>query len=139
MQQAREPGEEPPEDPAARLNAVAGELASQVVEHEPELRAQLRLSLESNGGDRPELPFRIGRAIAWIEEALAPLRGQLPEPELRRLVLAIRCAVGIEALVWLTDIAGISREEAVDLMRWSAQALLRSTLSDQAATESSAA
>jgi len=139
VQQARETGEEPPEDPAARLNAVAEELASQVVEHGPELRAQLRLSLESNGGDRPELPFRIGRAIAWIEEALATLRWQLPEPELRRLVLAIRCAVGIEALVWLTDIAGISREEAVDLMRWSAQALLRSTLSDQAATESSAA
>jgi AcrR family transcriptional regulator len=122
----------PPEDPAARLDAAAGALAGQVVEHEPELRAQLRLSLEPGDGERPELPFRTGRAIAWIEEALAPLRGRLPDSELRRLVLAIRCAVGIEALVWLTDIAGLSREDAADLMRWSAGALLRSALSETA-------
>jgi AcrR family transcriptional regulator len=117
-----------PEDPAARVDAVADALARQVVEHEPELRAQLRLSLEAGEGHRPELPFRTGRAIAWIEEALAPLHGQMPEPELRRLVLAIRCAVGIEALVWLTDIAGLSREDAADLMRWSANALVRSAI-----------
>ncbi len=122
----------PPADAAARLDAVAKELASHVVEHEPELRAQLRLSLEAGEGEPPELPFRTGRAITWIEDALTPLRGQMPEHELRRLVLAIRCAVGIEALVWLTDIAGIEREEAADLMRWSANALLRSALSEQA-------
>jgi hypothetical protein len=75
------------------------------------------------------LPLRQGRAIAWIEEALSPLRTRLSEPELRRLVLAIRSATGIEALVWLTDIAGLSREEAGDVMRWSASALLRSALS----------
>jgi AcrR family transcriptional regulator len=126
----------PPEDPAARLDAVAEALARQVVEHEPELRAQLRLSLED---ERPVLPFRTGRAIAWIDEALAPLRGQMPERELRRLVLAIRCAVGIEALVWLTDIAGLSREESADLMRWSANALLRSAIADQAPSPHAAA
>jgi AcrR family transcriptional regulator len=120
----------PPEDPAARLDAVVDALTSQLVEHEPELRAHLRLSLESAKGERAELPFRTGRAIGWIEEALAPLRGQISEPDLRRLVLAIRSAVGIEALVWLTDIAGLSREEAADLMGWSAQALLRSALNE---------
>ncbi len=129
----------PPEQPLPRLDAVAEALASQILEHEPELRAQLRLSLEPDRAERPELPFRTGRAIAWIEEALAPLRGRMPEPELRRLVLAIRCAVGIEALVWLTDIAGLSRQEAVDVMRWSANALLRAALSNQAATDVSAA
>src|SRR4029453_8514070 len=48
----------PPEDPTARVDAVAGALARRVVEHEPELRAQLRLSLEAGQGERPELPFR---------------------------------------------------------------------------------
>jgi AcrR family transcriptional regulator len=119
-----------PEDPAARLDAVVDALTSQMVEHEPELRAHLRLSLEPGGDERPELPFRTGRAIGWIEEALAPLREQMPEQELRRLVLAIRSAVGIEALVWLTDIAGLTREEAAELMHWSARALLRSALAD---------
>jgi AcrR family transcriptional regulator len=122
-----------PEDPAARLELVADALAGLVVEHEPELRAQLRLSLEPDDRGRPELPFRTGRAIVWIEEAVAPLRGRMPEPELRRLVLAIRAAVGIEALAWLTDVAGLSREEAVELMRWSAGALLKAALAEQVA------
>ena len=55
---------------------------------------------------------------------------QMADAEFRRLVLAIRSATGIEALVWLTDIAGLSRPEAVELMCWSAHALLRSALAD---------
>jgi AcrR family transcriptional regulator len=120
-----------PEDPEVRLEAVVEELARLTVEHEPELRAHLRLSLEPGGDERRELPFRTGRAIVWIEEALAPLRGRMREPELRRLVLAIRSTAGIEALVWLTDVAGLSREEAVDVMRWSASALLTAALADE--------
>jgi AcrR family transcriptional regulator len=128
-----------PEDPAARLEAVVDALTRLVVGHEPELRAQLRLSLEPNGNERPELSFRTGKAIVWIEEALGPLITRIPERELRRLVLAIRSAVGIEALVWLTDVAGLSREEAADLMRWSASALLRTALADSTATEAATA
>jgi hypothetical protein len=54
----------------------------------------------------------------------------MAEGDLKRLVLAIRSAAGIEALVWLTDIAGLSRKDAVQLMRWSAAALLRSAMAD---------
>ena len=61
---------------------------------------------------------------------LAPLQGRLPPSILRRLVLAIRSACGIEALVWLTDVAGLSRRQASELMRWSALALLRATLAE---------
>jgi AcrR family transcriptional regulator len=128
-----------PEDPVARLEAVAEVLANQVVEHEPELRAQLRVSLEPDEQGPRALPFRKGRAIGWIAEALAPLQGRIPEAHLRRLVLAIRTAVGIEALVWLTDIAGLSREEAVDLMRWSARGLLQSALAEHASGNGSTA
>lgn len=124
-----------PEDPLARFEAVVEALASRVVEHEPELRAQLRLSLEPDGAEPHELPFRAGRAVAWIEDALEPLRGQLEDETLRRLVLATRCAVGIEALAWLTDVAGLSRNEAIAVMRWSAHALYRATTSDLATAE----
>lgn len=125
-----------PTDPAERLDQVLERFIGHVLEHEPELRAQLRLSLEPHGDERCELPFRTGRAIVWIEEALAPLRGRMTEPELRRLVLAIRSAVGIEALVWLTDIAGLSREDAADVMRWSARALLLSALAERPSADS---
>ena len=119
-----------PEDPAARLAAVVEGLARTAVQYEPELRAQLRASLEPDVGGRRELPLRTGRAIGWIEEALAPLRGRMPERDLRRLVLAIRCSVGIEPLVWLTDVARVSREEAVEVMCSSADSLLRSVLAE---------
>ena len=84
----------------------------------------LRLSLEDDPEDRGGQPLRQGRAIGWITEALEPVRDQLSDDELHQLVLAIRSATGIEALVWLTDIGGLSRDAAVELMRWSAQSML---------------
>jgi len=119
-----------PADPAERLELVTERVARQLLEHEPELRAMLRLSLESPPPGRGALPLRRGRVIGWLEDALAPLRGRMAEPELRRLVLAIRATLGIEALVWLTDVGGLSREDAADLMRSSARTLLRAALAD---------
>ena len=124
-----------PADPGARLELVTESIARQVLEHEPELRAMLRLSLELPPPDRGALPLRQGRVIGWIEDALAPLKGRLPAAELRRLVLAIRATLGIEALIWLTDIGGLSRDEAADLMRSSARTLLRSALAEAAITD----
>jgi AcrR family transcriptional regulator len=117
-----------PPDPAGRLAAVADAQTQLVLQLEPELRTQLRLALEPDVPDRGQLPLRRGRRITWIEEGLAPLRGQLPEGDLRRLVHAIGAVVGIEALVWLTDIAGLSRDQAVEVMRWSARSLLHAAL-----------
>ena len=48
----------------------------------------------------------------------------MPVEDLHRLALAIRSATGIEALAWLTDVGGLSRGDAVELMRWSARAML---------------
>ena len=120
--------EDAPSDPEARLDRTIRGLIRFTIDNEPEVRTMLRLSLES--GQDESLVLRRGRAIGWIEEALAPLRGRLSKAALRRLVLAIRSASGIEALVWLTDVAGLSREEAGELMRWSALALLRAALSE---------
>ena len=121
-------GDDAPQDARERLDRTITELIGLTVDTEPELRTMLRLSLEP----RPphELLLRQGRAIGWIEKALAPLQARLDPAELRRLVLAIRAACGIEALVWLTDVAGLSRQEASELMRWSALALLRTTLAE---------
>lgn len=119
-----------PSDPVARLDLVTESVARQIVEHEPELRTMLRLSLESPSPSPQSRSLRQGRVIGWIEDALAPLRTRISEGELRRLVLAIRATLGIEALVWLTDIGGLSREQAADLMRSSARTLLRAALAD---------
>jgi len=120
--------EDPPAQPEERLDRTIRELIRLTIETEPELRTMLRLSLEP--GPNEELLLRQGRAIGWIEEALAPLRGRLSPSKLRRLILAIRSVCGIEALVWLTDIARLSRQQAAELMRWSALALLRAALAE---------
>ena len=106
-------GPEPPQDPAARLAIVAEDQTLRVLKYEPEMRAVLRLSLEADAAGSAKLPMNRGLRIGWIEDALTPLRGQMPEDELRRLIYGIGATLGIEAFVWLTDIAQVSREEGV--------------------------
>ncbi len=74
------------------------------------------------------MPLRRWRGIRWVEGTLSPLEGRMPEHELRRLVYGISATLDIEALVWLTDMGGLSREEAVEVMRSNARTLLRSAL-----------
>ncbi|WP_426987455.1 TetR/AcrR family transcriptional regulator [Pseudarthrobacter sp. Y6] len=120
--------ENPPADVAERLDAVITQFTTMILETEAQQRTMLRLSLEQTTDERRSLPLRQGRAIAWITEALSPLQGQMAEPDIHRLVLAIRSATGIESLVWLTDIGGLSRDEAVASQRWTARALLQQAL-----------
>jgi AcrR family transcriptional regulator len=116
-------GPDPPQDPAARLQIVAEEHTQRILDNEPEMRAVLRLSLQ--GIRPPELPMHRGLRVAWIEDALAPLRRQIRDEEFHRLVHGIGATLGIEAFVWLTDIAGLTREEAAVTIRSNALALLR--------------
>lgn len=120
-------GADPSPDPAERLDAVVTAFTALIVETETAQRAMLRLSLDDLK-TRDALPLRQGRAIAWIDEAFEPIRDRLTPEGVHALALAVRSAVGIEALVWLTDIGGLTRAEAVESMRWSAQALLRAAL-----------
>lgn len=121
--------ENPPADVGERLDAVVVEFTRMILETEAQQRTMLRLSLEQSAEERRGLPLRQGRAIAWIAEALAPLQETMAEKDIHRLVLAIRSATGIESLVWLTDVGGLSREEAVASQRWTAAALLNQALS----------
>ena len=121
---------DPPADVAARLDLAVARFTELVVDTESQQRTMLRLSLEADDEARSRLLLRQGRAIEWLKEALAPLRDTMSEDELHRLAVAIRSATGIEAFVWLVDVAGLDRHEATALMRWSASALLRAALAE---------
>jgi AcrR family transcriptional regulator len=116
--------DDPPSGAAERLDAVVRNFSAMIVDTEAQQRTMLRLSLEATLAERAALPLRQGRAIAWIAEALDGMRSDFTEQQFRQLVLSIRATIGIEALVWLVDVAGLSRDDAVALTRWSAQALL---------------
>ncbi len=84
----------------------------------------LRLSLEAS--TQPgQLPLRQGRGIGWFEDALSPLLAELGADGVHRLAIAVRSAVGIEALVWLLDVGGLTRAQAAELVQSTALALLR--------------
>jgi AcrR family transcriptional regulator len=114
-----------PDEPHARLDAVLDAFLQVTLDWEPQLRASLRVSLEP---DAELPPLRQGRAIGWIEEALTPVAERRPDVDPHRLAVAVRSATGIEALVWLTDVAGLARDDAADVMRWSAHAQVAALL-----------
>jgi len=120
-----------PTDPHVRLALVMQEFTRRTLEWEPQLRAWLRLALEG-GPETDQALLRQGQAVGWIEDALAPLRQTHPGVDLHRLAIAIRSATGVEALLWLTDVAGLTRELAAYLMRWSSRAMLHAALSGTA-------
>jgi AcrR family transcriptional regulator len=116
-----------PQDVAQRLDAFMDAFSRYNFAWEPQLRASLRMSLEP-GAARTAL--RQGRAIGWLEDALRPLAGSHPRVDVQRLAVAIRSATGIEALIWLVDIAGQSREEAAETVRRTAGALLAQAMTN---------
>ena len=116
-------------DPEDRLLTAVEAFTRQIVEAEQQHRTMLRLSLEPDTSPR-ELPLRKGRAIGWFEDALTTLLPELGATGVHQLAVAVRSAVGIESLVWLTDIARLSREQASEVMQWSARAMLHQALAD---------
>jgi AcrR family transcriptional regulator len=121
------PAEGAPADPRERLDLVVREATRIVVDWEAQLRASLRLSLEP--GANPTAPvLRRGRVIGWISEALQPLAVTHPGIDQRALAVAIRAATGIEAFVWLVDVAGLTRDEAVASLQWTARAQLHAAM-----------
>lgn len=115
-----------PSDPAARLAAVLTAFVHDVtLAWEPQLRAALRLALTPDPGRAPDAgTLRQGRGIGWILEALAPLAATHPDLDLDVLARAVRATAGIEALVWLTDVGGLTRQQAAQVMHADAMAVL---------------
>ena len=98
---------DPPDGPRGAAGRGRRAFTRLIVETEAQQRTMLRLSLE------PTTPTarhcrcaRAGRSAGSTKPS-RPLRDQLSDGELHQLVLAIRSATGIEALVWLTDVAGL--------------------------------
>lgn len=118
---------DPPEDPLERVVLAAGEIMRLTLDWEPELRAMLRLSLEPTASEK-DLVLRKGRRLLWFEDALAPAKRALGPKRFGRLVAALASSVGIESLVFLTDIAGLERNETAALLVWIAETLAASEL-----------
>lgn len=70
---------------------------------------------------------REGRRMRWLDQALGPLDG-LPDDRRRRLQAALSLTLGGDAIVVMKDVCGLGDEEALDVLRWTAGAILRAAL-----------
>lgn len=121
-------GEDPPLDPESRLDLLVDRATQIFLASEGTYRTMLRLSLEPDPHDRGDLSLRKGLRLAWIEDALEPVRDRMPEDDFVRLVHALAITIGIEAIVVLTDLGGLQRKDATEVVRWSAHSLLQTAL-----------
>jgi AcrR family transcriptional regulator len=122
-----------PNDPADRIDDVVRRLAEFQFGDEALWRALLRAELErwaQQAALDPEarVPTRGSSRLNMVQEALAPLAEKLSPEVHRRLIMATMLVCGMEALVSARDACGLEPDEATDVMRWAAQALLQAAL-----------
>lgn len=110
---------------AAALVRVMGEWA---FDHEIELRTVLRLSLSPDSEQRGLSRRGKTSRARWIAALLGDLPADVRPAARRRLAAALTPLFGADAIVWLTDIAGLGRDDALALLEWMAKTLVEATI-----------
>lgn len=124
------------DDVESRLDRTVLALQRGAVANEQLLRTMIRLTVSRQSSAdpaEPAQPLRGYRRIDWIELALEPVRKQLGKRRFERLVTALTVCLGIDALIVLRDLRGLTHAEAEDVARWTARSLLRASLAETAA------
>jgi AcrR family transcriptional regulator len=124
---AREPG-----TAAERLEAVVRADHALVIAHERAFRTAIGVMLTSHLDESSRLPRRPGNRLRYLAEALEPLVTQLDSERLERLVMALALCVGIESIVVMEDICGLTPAQAEAVKLWMAGALLQAALREGA-------
>lgn len=122
---------------AARLDAVVRADHALVIKHEAAFRTAVRAMLAPRADDPAEVPRRPGHRLRYLAEALTPLNDQLDAEQLQRLVMALAMCVGMESILVMEDIGGLSPAAGEAVKRWAAGALLRAALDEAAKLDGS--
>lgn len=109
-----------PPELAAAITRQAGQFA---LDHEERLRTALRLSLDPQSGYQ-----RPGRRGRWADQIVAGAGDRLDPPARARLWAALHLLLGIDPIIVLTDVAGLDRAEALDVLEWAAATLVEAAL-----------
>ena len=106
---------------------AVGRLVRRVAEwayqNEQPLRTLLRISLDPDSG-----VTRPGHRVGWIAETLAPMREKIDPASYEKLTTSLTLLMGIDPIVVMTDIAGVSQDQALDALEWSARMLVEGAL-----------
>jgi AcrR family transcriptional regulator len=124
-------------DPEVRVNNLITASMPRIAEFEATFKAALKLSLEQwaerqAGTLGSEPPFKRGHRVDLLQQAIAPLRSTLPEPQFMRLAQALSLTYGLEVLIVLKDIWGLAFDETREVALWAANALVRAAMAESA-------
>ena len=106
-----------------RVTALYAAAFPRLYEHEATFRAALRQSLEADGADAT---LGRGHRRQLLASAIRDL--DLPKEQADRLVRALSLTFGVEAMVVLRDIWGLSDDEAQKTALWAAQAMIEAAM-----------
>jgi AcrR family transcriptional regulator len=117
----------------ARVDALVEQMQQLALANEALLRTMIHETVLHSPSDTQ--PPRGTRRVEWIEAAVQPLRARLAPAAYARLVSALALTTGIEAILVLRDIRGLSATQAVQVSHWMARALLRQSLAERRAEQ----
>ena len=119
------------EDRFFRLQDTFNPIAlAEEVQMRTALRAYLDLWLTSRRKGEKEPRVREGRRMRWLDTALEPARRDMPPAQWKRLRAALCLTLGMDAMVVLKDVCRMRDGEALAVLRWAAQNLLRAGLEE---------
>jgi len=128
---AEVPGDAEGTDIEARVDHLVDSMQRMAIENESLLRTMIHQTvLEPPVSGQPS---RGTRRVDWIELALKPMKTRLAGAAYTRLVSSLALCTGIEALLVLRDICGLSPGEAVEVSQWMARAVLKQSLNEREA------
>ncbi|HYS41595.1 MAG TPA: TetR/AcrR family transcriptional regulator [Pseudonocardiaceae bacterium] len=123
------------DNPADRVDAMVSTGADMQLADEALWRAVLKATLDRwtaqhHDTNHEAVPVRSDSRLSLTQHALAPLADQIPPALLRKLTMAVMLVCGVEAMITTRDGCHLDPDEAKQIMRWAAQALIRSALTE---------
>lgn len=85
--------------------------------------------LRSNRHGDESPAVREGRRMRWLDHVLEPLDSMSADQK-RRLRAALALTLGSDSLVVMKDVCRLDDDEALDILRWTATAILRAGLAE---------
>lgn len=120
-------------DARTRVADLLATAMPRIDEFEATFKAALKLSLDQwarrQAGTLGNEPlFKRGHRIDLLKSVTAPLQGTLPPESRERLAQALSLVFGVEVLIILKDIWGLTSEGAQSVAEWAATALVDTAL-----------
>ena len=124
-------------DPKKRIKNLLATAMPRIDEFEATFKAALKLSLDQWAqrqagtlGNEPQ--FTRGHRVDLLRDVTAPLEGEVAPARRARLEHALSLVFGVETLVVLKDIWGLSAAEAQGVAEWAAAVLVDATMNQSA-------